>query len=181
MSDFDTIARPYAKAAFALAKETKQLDQWSEFLALTALTVNDESMSALLANPSVLSSQKADFIVDVLEAGKLSVTQEQKNFVQLLAENMRLNSSDAICDQYEALKRSVEGLVEVRVVTARKLTAAQTKAMSTKLKERFGKEIELTSEVDASLLAGAVIYADDVVIDGTARGKLNKLTTSLSK
>ena len=72
-------------------------------------------------------------------------------------------------------------MVEVRVVSARKLTATQTKAMMAKLKTRLGKDILITAEVDETLLAGAVIYADDVVIDGTARGKLNKLASALNK
>ena len=183
MSDFETIARPYAKAAFASANEAKQLDQWSEFLAFAAIATNDEVMVSYLTNPGVLSSDKAKFIIDVLEAGLTAnkVTNEQRNFIKLLAENTRLNAFDAIYDQYEALKREVDGVVEVRVVSARKLTAAQTKAMIAKLKTRLGKDILITAEVDATLLAGAVIYADDVVIDGTARGKLNKLASALNK
>lgn len=183
MSDFETIARPYAKAAFAYANDAKQLDQWSEFLAFAALATNDEVMVGYLTSPGVLSSDKASFIIDVLEAGLTAakVTDEQRNFIKLLSENRRLNAFDAICDQYEALKRDVDGVVEVRVISARKLTAAQTKAMTVKLKARLGKDILLTAEVDATLLAGAVIYANDVVIDGTARGKLNKLASALNK
>ncbi len=183
MSGFETIARPYAKAAFALAHETKQLDQWSDFLAFSALVVEDDAMATYLANPRTLSSTKAMFIIDVLEAGLsgAKVTDEQKNFVQLLAENDRLNAFDAILTQYQTLKREVDGVVDVRIVSAKKLTAAQTKAMAAKLKARLGKEVTISAEVDSALIAGAVIYADDVVIDGTARGKLNKLATMLNK
>ncbi len=183
MSDFETIARPYAKAAFALAHETKQLEQWSIFLAFAAFAVEDNVMASYLANPSTLSSTKATFIIDVTEAGLEAdnVSSEQKNFVQLLAENNRLGAFTAISVQYESLKRQVEGVVDVRVVSARKLTAAQTKAMTAKLKTRFGKDVTISAEVDASLIAGAVIYADDVVIDGTASAKLKKLASTLNK
>lgn len=183
MSDYQTIARPYAKAAFALANEAKQLDQWSEFLAFTALAVEDSAMAAYLANPRSLSSTKAEFIVDVLEVGLTAtkITDEQRNYVQLLAENDRLNAFGEILTQYEALKREVDGVVDVRVVSARKLTAAQTKSMATKLKARLGKDITISAEVDQDLIAGAIIYADDVVIDGSTRGKLNKLATMLHK
>ena len=78
-------------------------------------------------------------------------------------------------------RSEVDGVVEVKVISARKLTAAQTKAMTAKLKARLGKDVSIDVEVDASLIAGAVIYADDVVIDGTARAKLDKLASVLNK
>lgn len=183
MADFETIARPYAKAVFANANEAKQLDQWSEFLALAASATNDGVMLAFLASPGVLSSDKAGFIIAVLEDGLTAakVGDEQRNFIKLLAENSRLNACGAIYEQYQALKREVEGVVEVRVVSARKMTVAQSKAMAAKLSTRLAKDVSISAEVDASLLAGAIIYANDVVIDGTVRGKLNKLASALNK
>lgn len=183
MSDFQTIARPYAKAAFALANDTNQLDQWSEFLAFTALTVSNEEMAGFLSNPRSLSKDKAAFIIDVLKAGLSAdkVNEAQCGFIRLLAENSRLSACDDILEQYEALKREVDGVVEVKVVSAQELTSDQSKAMAEKLKARFGKDVTISAEVDETLLAGAVIYADDVVIDGTARGKLDKLSTVLNR
>jgi len=183
MSDYQTIARPYAKAAFALANEAKQLNQWSEFLAFSALVIEDAVTGSYLTNPRELSTTKARFIIEVLEAGMKAtkMTDEQRHFIQLLAENLRLNAMGDILIQYEALKREVDGVVDVKVISARKLTSAQTKSIVTKLKARLGKEVTINAEIDKSLIAGAIIYADDVVIDGSARGKLNKLATSLSK
>ncbi|MBL7004283.1 MAG: F0F1 ATP synthase subunit delta [Gammaproteobacteria bacterium] len=183
MSDFDTIARPYAKAAFQSASELDTLDQWSEFLAFASLTIEDKTMLGYLTNPSILAGDKALFVADVLNAGLKGsgLTQEQNNFIQLLAENNRLLAFGSIMGRYEALKREVDGVVDVKVISARKLTVAQTKAMATKLKQRIGKDVSIVAEVDASLIAGAVIYADDVVIDGTARAKLDKLASALNK
>ena len=87
----------------------------------------------------------------------------------------------AIAEVYEELKQQAEGTIEVKVVSARKLTAKQEKEMAKNLQKRLGKEVSITAEIDQSLIAGAVIRAGDLVIDGSARGRLNKLTSTLNK
>ena len=69
----------------------------------------------------------------------------------------------------------------MQVRTAQKLSAKQQDAMAKSLAKRLGKEVSISSEVDESLIAGAVIQAGDLVIDGSAKGRLDKLTTVLNK
>jgi F-type H+-transporting ATPase subunit delta len=109
------------------------------------------------------------------------MNQEVKNLVALLAENERLLALPEISTGYETFKQEAEGSIEVEVTSARKLTAKQEQDIAKNMKARLGKEVSITAEVDESLIAGAIIKAGDLVIDGSALGKLNKLTTQLNK
>ena len=48
------------------------------------------------------------------------------------------------------------------------------------LRRRFGREVEIETELDPSLIGGAIIDAGDVVIDGSLRGKLERLQSALA-
>jgi len=183
MSDFETAAHPYSKAIFELAAETKSLAEWSEVLQLAALVASNDEMQAAIASPSILDSQLSELFIEVMSSaeGAPEINQQTKNMVKLLAENGRLPALPAIAAGFEELKQQAEGTVEVKVTSARKLTAKQEKEMAKNLKQRLGKEINISSEIDQSLIAGAIIQAGDLVIDGSARGRLNKLTSALNK
>lgn len=183
MSDIETAARPYSKALFELAGEQDSLQLWSDVLQLAALVASDEDMQTLISSPSIVASQLSELFVSVLTAAQDApeINQQVKNLVALLAENGRLLALPAIHTGYETLKQEAEGSIEVQVLSARKLTAKQQKEMAENLRKRLGKDVNITAEIDQSLIAGAVIRAGDLVIDGSARGRLNKLTSVLNK
>jgi len=183
MSDFETAARPYSKAIFELASEQKNLQFWSDVLQLSAQVAVDNEMSALITSPSIDSSQLSELFISVLSSveGAPEISQEVTNMLNLLIENDRLLSLPAIFEGYELLKKEAEGAIEVHVTSARKLTVKQEKAIASKLKQKLGKDITISAEIDQSLIAGAIIKAGDLVIDGSALGRLRKLTTVLNK
>lgn len=183
MSDFETASRPYSRAIFELATEQKNLQFWSDVLQLAASLADDESLKALAAMPSILNSEVAEVFVSVMSSVKdgPEINEHVKNMIALLAENERLMALPEIAKGYEAFKQEAEGSIEVFVTSARKLTAKQEKEIVKKMKQRLGKEVSITSEVDESLIAGAIIHAGDLVIDGSSRGQLNKLTSQLNK
>lgn len=183
MSDFETAARPYSRAIFELASEQDSLSYWSDVLQLAAVVASDEGMQALIAAPAMLKAQLATLFVSVLQAaeGAPEINKDVENMVSLLAENDRLSGLPFIANGFEVLKQAALGTIEVQVTSARKLTAKQQKEMAIKLKSRLGKEVSITAEIDQSLIAGAIIKAGDLVIDGSARGRLNKLTSTLNK
>lgn len=183
MSDFETAARPYSRAIFELANEQGKLSEWSDVLQLAALIASDESMRALIDSPSVLGSQITETFLSVMGSAKEGpeINQDVTNVINLLAENDRMRLLPSIQQGFEVMKQEAEGAIEVQVVSAKKLTAKQQKDMVDSLKKRLGKEINLSNEVDKDLIAGAIIHAGDLVIDGSVRGRLDKLTTLLSR
>lgn len=183
MSDFETTARPYSKAIFELASEKDSLSLWSDVLGLAALVASDEDMRALIASPSIQGEDLSKLFISVLKNAKDApeITAEVENLINLLVENDRLMVLPDIAIGFEVLRQASLGTVEVKVTSARKLTAKQEKEMASNLKKRLGKEVSITADIDESLIAGAIIKAGDLVIDGSALGRLNKLTSTLNK
>ncbi len=183
MSDFETAARPYANAIFELANEEGALDAWSDVLQLAALIASDEAMQAVITSPSIVDADLVDSFIGVMKSvdDGPDITPQVENMIRLLVENGRLQALPAIHEAYENLKQQAQGSIEVHVTSARKLTIKQQKSIATKLKKRLGKEVNIVSDIDQSLIAGAIIKAGDLVIDGSARGRLDKLASVLNK
>jgi F-type H+-transporting ATPase subunit delta len=182
MSDIETSARPYARAVFELASEESQLQQWQDRLQLAAVIAADSDMLAMFELPSMLTNEQAELFLSVAsESAKAEISDDFRNLVALLAENGRLAIFPAIATVFETLKQEAEGRVEVHIRSARELTAEQQENISKSLSKRLGKEVSISTEIDESLIAGAVVTAGDLVIDGSASGRMDKLTTALNK
>ncbi len=183
MSDFETAARPYAKAVFELASEAGELQDWNNRLQAAGVIASDAGMIALFESPSILATQLAEIFLSVYsgvsEAPQASI--EFKNLIGLLAENGRLASLPAIAVALESLKQEAEGKIEVQVTSARELSDKQQQDIASSLVKKLGKEVSIATTVDESLIAGAIIQAGDMVIDGSARGRLDKLTIALDE
>ncbi len=171
-----TIARPYAEAVFALAKEDGALDQWSEMLDYVASLMQDSTMQRLVSEPGLVKSQIAELIIDI-GGGKL--TSEEQNLVRLLAENERLEVVSEIARRYESLKNREKGVLDVDVASAFPLDEAQQQSIAAVLKNKLGRDIRITSSEEPALIGGVLIHAGDLVIDGSVQGQLNKLANEL--
>lgn len=171
-----TIARPYAEAVFARARDTGGLEAWSETLALLSAIVSNPDMARLIANPNV-SSERVRSAVTGVAGTSLSV--EAENFVSLLAENNRLQVLPEISRLFEERKAAAQGIRQVQVRTAYPMSAAEQNALAQTLRRTLGAEVELTVEQDPELIGGIEVRAGDLVIDGSVRGKLHKLANEL--
>jgi len=181
MADFETAARPYARAIFELASEDGKLEEWQAFLQGAAAIAEDSQMQAIFEVPSLLAADLAKLFVSVVEGAGLESGGDYANLISLLAENDRLAALPAIAEIFATLKREADGKIEVRVRTAQKLTEAQEKKIAQSMARRLGKEVSITTEIDESLIAGAIVTAGDLVIDGSASGRMEKLAVALSK
>jgi F-type H+-transporting ATPase subunit delta len=177
MAEAITIARPYANAVFSLAQEKGELKAWSDLLAVWAQCVAEPEMQSIINSPAVSDEQTVSVLADI--AGD-AATADAKNFLSLLAENDRLLLLDDISVLFEELKAEAEKSMVADVVSARELTAAQADKIIAALKNRLGRDITLNISVDESLLGGAIIRAGDLVIDGSALSKLNRLANAIS-
>ncbi|HET9679039.1 MAG TPA: F0F1 ATP synthase subunit delta [Gammaproteobacteria bacterium] len=171
-----TYARPYSRAAFNYASEHKALAAWDDALSLWAAAAAYPAMQPLLGNNPNMTPEK----LTELFAGLAKETNDaQRNFLRLLAENRRLEALPAISDGFKALRAAAEGRITVNLRAASKVADDQAKKISAALSKRLDRKVELTTEVDESLLGGAVIRAGDLVIDKSVRGKLERLATEL--
>lgn len=171
-----TLARPYARAAFDLAKSDGLLADWSRRLQLSAQIAAMPDIATALARPDMPQADQVAFLLPVGD----TVDGTFGRFLAVLAENKRLALLPEIAAQYEVLRADDERIVKARVRTAVALEPTQIETLKSALKRRFGREVELDNEVDASVLGGAIIDAGDVVIDGSVRGRLTQLHNVLT-
>ena len=177
MAEAITIARPYANAVFDIANEKGELQSWSDCLVMLAQSVVDPDIAAIIASPSVSDEQVINVLADI--AGE-SVTTEARHFLALLAENKRLPLLADIAVIFEQLRAEAEKVMTVGVSTAKALTKKQEANIAKALKKRTGRDVTLNVEINESLLGGAIIRAGDLVIDGSALGKLNRLANVIN-
>ena len=186
MADPGSIARPYAQAAFELAAENRTLAAWSAVLHAAASSVSDPSIIASLGRPGANLAGIADAIADIAaaEAAKLSALADGErrqlgNFLRLLAENHRLAILPQISAAYEVLKTEVENRVDVVLTAASPVDESQRAKIIEALKRRLNREVNLQFRLDQSLIGGARLQVGDLVIDGSVRTGLEKLTSAL--
>jgi F-type H+-transporting ATPase subunit delta len=175
MAELSTIARPYAEAAFRLARELKDLPGWTDALARLSSVVSRPEAQAVLGNPKLSAEQVAGLIGDT--SGQL--TEEQKNFVHLLAKNERLSVINEINSQFQVLLSTENGIVDAHVTSAYPLTEAQADDIRKTLEAKTGKKVKVTVSVDSDLIGGVAIRIGDEVTDLSVKGKLAQLQKAL--
>ena len=187
MADNNTVARPYAQAAFEVAQESNALAELSESFAVAKALMEDGQVAEFLSAPAMTDEERLAFLQGLFAeaVGEGSVfaggSQHGTNFIKLLFENGRVNVLPEIAEHFEALKAKVENTVDAVITSAAPLSKEQQQAMADALKEKLGRGVNVTTEIDENLIGGAVIRAGDVVIDGSLRSRLEGLANALTK
>jgi F-type H+-transporting ATPase subunit delta len=177
MADRATVARPYARAAFAHAHASFELPAWSKLLGAAAATAADARVARLIGNPHVTGEQLVALLTEVAgEAGG----NEGRNFLRTLAENRRLALLPEIAAQFEVLRAEIENVVDVEVIAAQAIAAPQQKRLAEALKRRLGRDVRMHTRIDETLIGGAIVRAGDLVIDGSLKGRLARLGSALT-
>lgn len=173
-----TLARPYAKAVFALASSCGLYAQWSSVLQFLKIVMADERVHHLLKDRTVPWEKKADFIISIGEG----VLQDRgKNLVRLLAEKNRLLLVDEIFALYDKFRQVAEKTLAVDIKSAFKIQPAQEEKIIAMLTAYLDAGVNLSISFDRSLLAGIIVTIGDEVIDATVRGQLNNLFVYLKE
>ena len=175
MAESLTIARPYADAAFGIARDQNALPQWSDALNRLAQVMASSEARGLMSNPRLGPAQIAALVGDA--AGSLS--KEQRNFVQVLAENERLGVMGDVEQQFRLLRNRHEEILDVTVQTAYPLDEAQVADIVATLEKKYGRKVRATTELEDELIGGVCIRIGDEMIDASVRGKLAKLAATL--
>ncbi|HZX79626.1 MAG TPA: F0F1 ATP synthase subunit delta [Lysobacter sp.] len=174
MSQALTLARPYARAAFAHAREEGRAAEWSQSLGVAARIAADPQVAGLLAHPQLASQQAVALLA--VDGADESFTR----FLALLADNQRLALLPEIATLFEELRAEAERVVRAKVTSATDLGAVELESIKAALRRRFNRDVDIETAVDPSLIGGAVIDTGDMVIDGSLRGKLARLQASLA-
>lgn len=176
MADAITIVRPYAVAAFRLAKEQNALSRWSEMLGYASAIASDPQMKAVIDNPKVVASDLERLFLSVCEK-KLDKAGE--NMIRLLVEYGRLALLPEVAQAFEELKAQDEGVLEAEVTAATQPSDSEVKALVQRLETKFGKKIETSIKIDPEIIGGIKIVIGDTVIDASVRGQLQEMAYAL--
>jgi len=171
MAETITIARPYAEAAFRLALSGNSLAAWSGMLERMATVAGHPDMQACIANPKLSGAQ----LIAIFESMVGEVTQEGKNFVQVLTENRRLQLLPQIRELFEELKQTEEGVIDARISSAFPLEGEQLKTLVIQLEAHFKRKIIPQVSLDQELIGGVKIEIGDEVIDASVRASLQAM------
>jgi len=175
MSEFTTVARPYAKAAFDFAVEHQSVDRWQQMLAFATEVAGNEQMTDLLSGALAPEALSATFIAvcgDQLdEAGQ--------NLIKVMAENGRLPALTDVLEQFIQLRAAYDATAEVEVISSATLSDEQLTKISAAMEKRLSRKVKLNCKIDKSVMAGVIIRAGDMVIDGSVRGRLERLADVL--
>lgn len=177
MAELTTIARPYAKAAFLFAQEHDVLEQWEQMLGLAASVSEDPVVHEFLDRPELDGATKTRAFVDI--CGE-QLDEAGANFIAQLSERKRLQILPAIFELFHELLAQSRQITEVELVSAFDLDDAETEKLVAALKKRLGREVTVSKRVNPSLIGGVLVRAGDTVIDGSVRGRLNRLAEQLN-
>ena len=175
MSQALTLARPYARAAFGIARDEGAFAAWSQALGFAAHVAADPRVAGVLGNPK-LSDDEAVALLSAPGAGETVA-----RFLRMLSENRRMELLPEIAGLFEELRHEAERVVKATVTSAVALPDAELESIRDALRKRFGREVEVETAIDESLIGGALIDAGDVVIDGSLKGKLARLQSALAQ
>jgi len=176
MAETITVARPYAEAAFSLAREQNALPAWSQMLQLAAAIVRDPRVAEALDNPKLDATAKESLLLSI--AGD-RFTEDARSYVRVLVQADRIGLMPQIADVFETLKDGAEGTAQAEIETAFPLSDAQLADITSALARRFGKRIEAAVRVNPALIGGARVTVGDTVLDASVQAKLAAMATEL--
>ena len=171
-------ARRYAQAVFELALENRELEKWFDDLTLLSDSVSNQEFLDFLSQPRVTSEEKIrvvrDALGDVVEPLAL-------NLMSLLATKNIAHILPGITDQYQELLDAQQGIERAEAVTAIPLDDDEQRRVTEMLSAMSGRDVRLTTRVDAEILGGMIIRIGDRVMDGSTRSRLQAMRRELAE
>jgi F-type H+-transporting ATPase subunit delta len=182
MAEKATVARPYARAAFEHVRDGGgAFAAWSALLDAGAAVAAAPGALELFGNPHVAAAELVELVASVAAESGATVGADGRNFLAVLAHNRRLAFLPAIAAQFRALRAAAENTLDVEVTSAMKLNSGQREQLQRALETRFARQVRIAETLDPALIGGAIVRADDLVIDGSLRGRLARLEQQISQ
>lgn len=179
MSQLNTIARPYAEAAFGFASSNGSVDSWSEVLEKLALICEDKNFQKILHSPNCDDSKIKEIISGFFDQNQY--TKEVDNFVDTLIYNSRLSLLPNVKETFVDLVNEHKKKEKVEIISAYTLTDENIKEITDILKKQLGNDVNITTHVNKDLIGGLKIKTKNKVWDLSVRAKIEKLAFQINK
>lgn len=177
MIELTPLARPYAKALFASANESKNLDSLAEELKIMASVSKTEGVINTIENPVLSRKEVVSILVNLFEE---SVSDTSKKLLEILAENKRLNLLEPIYDLYQDLLEKYRDQNSIEVFVANNPSNKAKEKIERKLKTKYGEDANISFSKDPKIMGGLSIKIGDETFDLSIRAKVNKLVNQLN-
>ncbi len=170
-------ARRYAEAAFEIAERDDSMAAWMAALSMAEERLTQDQVMRLLSNPSIASSDRIAALERIVGE---HIVGPQRNLLTLLVRRGRFELLPAVIREFRRLFRRREGIIEATVISTVTLGEAEIAALQERLVAMTGSRIELRQMTDPSLLGGLQVRLGDRLIDGSVRGRLERLRSDFS-
>jgi F-type H+-transporting ATPase subunit delta len=170
-------ARRYAEAAFEIAERDDSMEAWLAALAVANERLTSPEVLRLLANPSVPTASRIQALDRIVGD---EVSGAPRNLFALMVRRGRFETLPDVIREFTRLHRLREGIVEATVTTAAALDTTEIKALQERLVDLTGRKIELQQHVDPELLGGIQVRVGDQLIDGSVRGRLERMRSDFN-
>ena len=168
-------AKRYAQAAFQIAQERNEIDQWADELQASLAVVEDATLQTYLRLPKVRIADKLKAIQEALG----SVSPLVRNLVGLLATRNAIELYPRVVAEYQRFVDVHRNRERAVVVTAVPLNSQQEERLRQQLSKLLDKEVVLTTQIEPKILGGLVARVGDRIVDGSTRERLLDLRKSL--
>lgn len=172
------VAKRYARAVFDLANEAGTLDQVQADLTTLANAVSDPVVGAFLTDPNVREALKHEAIQRLFPGEQQWLA---RNLGRMLVDRRRLDAAPGILEVYRDLVLEARGIAIADVTTAVELSEREQAEVRERLGRIIGKQIELRTRVDPSIIGGLVARVGDELIDGSVATQLRALRAALAR
>ena len=179
MAELATLARPYANAAYEIAKESDRVEEWARTLDFLAQLLGTPEITELIKTPAASFQRKAFFLNELIE--DQDPPEQLRRFINVLAENHRLDLLEDVSLQFEEKRAEDSQVLDVAITTAVETNDKERATLEQALRAHFQSEITVSYEVQPELIGGAFIRTGDRVIDGSVKGKLAKMQEALGR
>ena len=175
MADTITIARPYAKAAFDFAVESNSVDQWLEMITFIGQVTADVTVIDMLK----ATTGTAEKVALLVTLGGEQLNDNGHNLLKVMAQNERLLVLPEVSVLFAQYFDEYNKQVDADITSATELNDAQQADLAASLEKRLARKVKLNVTIDKSLIAGVIVRVGDLLIDGSVRGKLERLSNQL--
>lgn len=174
------ISKRYAKALVSLGSEQKKVEDFGQELATFSEILDSEELLRLLLESPTLPQDKKTAILEEVTA-KLGISEAMRDFFGLLLEKGRMACVGQIDQNYRELADELSGTLRARITAAGDLGDKEKKAIGGELEKQTGKKVELTVDVDASLIGGLRTEIGGRLFDGSIKTQLKRIENTLTK
>ncbi len=171
-----TAARRYAEAVFQLADRDNALDRWLEDLRTAAELVDRPDVGRIVNSPMVPLADRQALLEQTLGS---RISPKALNLVGLLAGRGNLEMLGPIATEYQRLLNQRRNVVTAVVTSAMPMTSEEDKAVRAKVAGMTGTTVDMEMRVDPELIGGMTVRIGDRLIDGSVRGRLERLREQL--